>query len=79
VEVTACRGCGTYLMTEAQLEHCAVDGCPMCHECWETWGYAPHHSDQEINATSLLGPMARRFPETVRRAARERIDKAKGR
>ena len=64
----ACRGCGAYLIGEDEIARCEIDSCPLCRACWEEYGYAPQHSEAEINRTSLLGPHTKRWPVDKRPA-----------
>jgi hypothetical protein len=64
--VRTCRSCERTLSTGEEMELCAVDACPICVRCWEAYGYASHHTDDEINRTSLMGPDTKRWPEHIR-------------
>jgi hypothetical protein len=53
----------------AAAELCAICGEAICPACFEGYGYGADHTDEEINATSLLGPESPRQPKEVRREA----------
>ena len=58
--VAACRGCGTFLATVADVHPCAIDKCPLCPACWDGYRHAPQHTAAEVD--SALGPQAKRWP-----------------
>lgn len=58
--VTICRRCYRAIWPE-MAEQCAVAACPLCEECWELYGYCPHHTERELDG--VLG--ARNRPKDV--------------
>jgi hypothetical protein len=48
----SCRRCQATIKAD-EAEACAVAGCPLCEDCWETFGCCPNHTDDEL--ANVLG------------------------